>query len=171
MYVLDHENISKTKKSIFIVCILSIAVANYLSFSNTITNVGGLLLSIRKIDVLGSLSLGLIYLWLVILNHVMQGPFLDWLKRKKKIDQDAVRDAFTEPSHIRQQMHEAENYYDDAEIEATIRVENSYVFKYSLVKRFSQAVFWIPVLTLSILVLFKYDGLYNTLTLIKRLLF
>lgn len=168
--VFDHENLNKTRRSILIICILIIAAENYLSPISSGINFGGLTLSITKTEIIGSLCLGLSYLWIVVLAQLLNGPILEITKKRRVRVYSEISEAFTDPRDNAYKIQAEESHNNDPEVQATEMATSKFNFYFRIFESYSQFIFWVPMLLLSIIIIFKHDGFWKAVSTITKIL-
>ena len=166
MMVFDHEHLSKTRRSILVVCVLILASEKYLFLSNSGFEFDGLTLALTKQDVTGGLSIGLIYLWIVALSQLLSGPVTEYAVAQKKTQHQEISDAFVMPKELQRQQFEEQQYYDDAEVQARMDIDRKFKRIFDSTKFYSGAVFWIPACLLSLLIFIKYGALGSAIVVL-----
>ena len=84
---------------------------------------------------------------------------LDPLRKGKSIPRQNISDVFTMPRDQQQARFEEEIYFGDADVQAQMANEKKFKNIFSSINFYSDFVFWVPILALTLMIFIKYSAL------------
>ena len=153
-----------------IVCTLIIAVENFVTVPQSSVNFFGLSLNLSQGDIVGGLSIGFVYLWLVAISQFMEGPITKLIDDYKETEIQKINVAFNGPDEERVLL-EQDFHDDDPEFQSHKIVHDRISRLNNSIQSYSQSVFLLPLILLSIFVAYKYNAFGQALTTVLKLIF
>ncbi len=170
MLTFNHENSSKTRRSILLVCVSIIAAENYIPANTENVFFEGFALEISKYQLVDGLCIGLLYLWFVLFAQLAMSSGWKAVDSWKDKTRHLIHVAFTPPDPTIDPNYE-ERMRDDPAHQKFKRVD-----RYTKILRLTLKSYWTvmlcaPVILLTGFVWMQYNGLFRVLSAVVTLVY
>ena len=168
MLTFNHENSSKTRRSILLVCVSIIAAENYIPANTENVFFEEFALEISKYQLVDGLCIGLLYLWFVLFAQLAMSSGRKAIDSWKNKARYLIHVAFSPPDPTIDPNYE-ESMSGNPMHQEFKRVDRYTKTLHLTLKSYWTVILYAPVILLTGFVWMQYNGLFRVLSAVVAL--